>query len=273
MIKTLLICLLMPLLAVAQQETFTYSSTIKGKFNDLYVDNLDNIYLVNEDGQLKKLAPNGDSIAVYNNVRKFGKLYSVDVTHPLKILLYFKDFSTVVVLDRLLNARAVIDLRKLNLFQVSAVASSYDNNIWLYDEQEAQLKRINEEGKLLDQTTDFRMLFDSIPVIQNIIDEDRQLFLYDPAKGVYVFDYYGTLKRMLPFTGWKDFTVIKQALIGRDENFLYRYEPGSLKLQQLKIPAMMSKAKKMVIGQGKVYTLTEEGVVGWNTENGIRKTE
>jgi hypothetical protein len=72
----------------------------------------------------------GDSVAIFNNVKKFGKISTIDVSNPLKVLLYYKDFSTIVVLDRLLATRNTIDLRQQNIFQVNAIGQSYDNNIW-----------------------------------------------------------------------------------------------------------------------------------------------
>lgn len=261
MVYRLLIWLLfLPAILKAQEASFQFSSHIEGAFSDFFVDNLGNIILLNEHGQLKKISPSGDSIAVFNNVRKYGKVHSVDVSNPLKILLYFKDFSTIVVLDRFLNSRAVIDLRKNALYQVGTIAQSYDNNIWVYDDQEAKLKRIGEDGRVIDQSTDLRLIMDSIPYPQHMVDQDKQLYLYDPLMGVYIFDYYGAIKRRLPFTGWKDFSVINQSLFGRDDKYLYRYEPGSFKLQQYLLPATFKDSKKIVIGQGKIYQLTGTGI-------------
>ena len=119
----------------AQQSAFTQVKSIEGEFIDFTVDNLGNYFLLSKNNQLKKLNAQGDSTGIFNDVRRYGKLYSIDATNPLKVLLYYKNFSTVVVLDRFLNMINTIDLRKQNIFQVKAVAQSSDNNIWLYDEQ------------------------------------------------------------------------------------------------------------------------------------------
>ena len=68
-------------------SVFHFVKDYRGGITDFTVDNLGNLYFVYQNGQLKKLRPNGDSLAVFNNVRKFGKLYAVDVTNPLKVLL------------------------------------------------------------------------------------------------------------------------------------------------------------------------------------------
>src|ERR1035438_10348121 len=108
--------------AQAQSDTAFYlSKTIEGDIVDFTVDNTGNIYLLNKNNQLKKLDANGDSIAVYNAVNIYGDIYSVDVSNPLKILLYYKDFTTIVEVDRLLRAINTIDLRSLGIFQVKAV--------------------------------------------------------------------------------------------------------------------------------------------------------
>jgi hypothetical protein len=241
---------------IAQVDTiFRIQKTYPGDVADFSIDNLGNIFILYQNGQLKKLNPAGDSLAVFNNVRRHGRLFSIDVTNPLKILLYYKDFSTVVILDRLLNTRATVDLRKLNLYQVKAIGQAYDNNIWVFDEQESKLKRISDDGKLLDQFTDFRLLFDSVPTPQYIIDQNKQLYLYDSLKGVYIFDYYGALKSRIPFIGWTDFTVINNLLFGRDQQYLFRYEPGTFNLQRYPIPSSMMNSRKILITPAKVYLL------------------
>jgi hypothetical protein len=241
-------------------SAFHFVKDYRGGISDFSVDNLGNLYFVYQNGQLKKLRPDGDSLAVFNNVRKFGKLYAVDVSNPLKVLLHFRDFNTIVILDRLLNERSVLDLRKHNLLQVKAIGQSYDNNIWIFDELDVKLKKIGDDGRLIDQSNDFRQIFDSTPSPSVIIDQDKLVYLYDDQKGVYTFDYYGGFKNRIPFTGWSDFTVINNSLFGRDRSNLYRYDAGTLELQQFAVPEFMNNAQKIVIRPGAVYLL-RDGVI------------
>lgn len=254
-IASLLFCLSAP----AQIDSlFLLEKFIEGEFTDFTVDNLNNIYLFNPSGQLKKLRANGDSVAVFNDVRRYGKVNSIDVSNPLKVLLYFKDFGTVVVLDRFLSKRDVLDLRKLGLYQVKAIAQAYDNGFWVFDEQEGKLKHLSDGGAIVDQFTDFRVLFDSMPSPQFIADQNKNLYLYDEQKGIYIFDYYGAFKKRIAFTGWKEFTVINNILFGRTERQLLRYEPGSLQLQEYTVPAGMAHALKIKITPEHLYVLRPE---------------
>ena len=141
-IPVLIFCFLMFAGKIAAQADTTFSllRTIPGDIESFTVDNLDNIYILNSHNQVKKLNANGDSVAVFNDVKKYGKATLLDVSNPLKVLLYYKDFATIVVLDRFLNVVNSIDLRKQNIFQAKAVAQSYDNKVWVYDELENKLK-------------------------------------------------------------------------------------------------------------------------------------
>ena len=244
--------------AQQQQATdtfFVFNKQVPGPIIDYTVDNLGNLYLVNNTGQIKKVSSTGDSIAVFNNVRQYGKIGLMDVSNPLKVLLYFRDFGTIVVLDRFLNTRNTIDLRTQQLFQVNAIGQSYDNNIWVFDELESKLKRIDEDGRVLDESNDFRLMLESAPAPQFIVDQNRVVYLYDSAKGVYMFDYFMAFKNRIQLKGWTDFTVINGVMYGRDVNMLYRYEPGTLNLQQYPIPAGMRDAQKIKITPGYLYVL------------------
>ena len=231
---------------------------IKGDITAFAADNFDNIYLLNSYDQLKKIDASGDSIAVFNNVRKYGKVAQIDVSNPLRVLLYYKDFSTVVILDRLLNVRGTIDFRKHDIFQVQAVCLSYDNKIWLYDEFDHKLKKIDEDGKLLFATTDFRQLFDQAFSFTTISDQDGYLYLYDKNKGVYVFDYYGTLKNIFSLTGYDNFKTAGKFLTGTRNDSLMRYQPSSLLLQEVKLPEAFRTAHSIHFTATKGYALKKD---------------
>jgi hypothetical protein len=253
--------------ANAQKDSsLHFVKMIPGDFTYFTTDNLDNIYLVNSSNQLKKINSNGDSAGVFNEVRKYGKLFAMDVTNPLKLLLYYQNFATVAVLDRFLNVRNVINLRKQNIFNVKTIATSYDNNIWLFDEGDAKLKKVDDNGLVLSETIDFRMVFDSIPSPVQILDRDGFVTLYDTNKGFYIFDYYGALKNKLPFLQWKNVEVLGNKLYGFGDTSLYQYQTGSLQLKEYKLPAVFKEAMQIKAGNGKVYVLNKDGLLQYVVE-------
>lgn len=242
------------------QSIFVLSKTIPADAVDFTVDNLGNIYLLSRDNRLKKLDSNGDSVAVFNDVSRYGTIWSIDATNPLKLLIFYREFTMIVELDRYLNIINTIDLRSLNILQAKAIGLAYDNNIWVYDELDTKLKRIRDDGSLADQTNDFRQLFDTVPDPSVIIDQGGLVYLYDRARGVYAFDHYGTVKTHIFLPGWLDFNVIDKSILGRDRQKFFKYELSTLDVHEQEIPADYRDAIKIRITPSAIYALKKTGL-------------
>lgn len=242
-------------IAFAQDSLFRLDRTLNYPIESFTVNNLGEIYIINTNNQLKKIDEKGDSVGVFNMVTKYGKLSYVQAQNPWKTILYYKNFSTIVLLDKYLNELTNINLRKQNIFDVKAVTSSYDNKIWLYDEQAGKLKKIDDDGNMLTETVDFRLLFDSVPSPEQIIDKAGFVYLYDPQKGMYIFDYYGSLKNKLTFLHWKDFVVTGKNIYGYDDQNFYSYSINSLDLKQYVLPTAFKNYTSLKLGNNKLYLL------------------
>lgn len=256
-ISIFLIALCWFIQGAAQPDTsFSLVREVKGDIVDFTVDNLDNIYILSSRNQLKKLDANGDSVAVYNDVKRFGRATLIDASNPLKVLLYYRDFSTIVVLDRFLNIRNTIDLRKQNIFQVKAISQSYDNKIWLYDELDNKLKKIDEDGKLLQETPDFRLLLSKPYSPARIFDQDKLVYLYDPAQGIYVFDYFGTLQNGIQILNWQNVKATDKYIFGSKTDTLYRYDIRSFQYDEWKMPAELKESTAFNFSVSRLYALS-----------------
>jgi hypothetical protein len=228
--------LLCALGAYAQKDSFVLVRTYTGDIADVAMDNLDNFYIISSTGQIKKFNAAGDSSGVYNQAKNFGKLYSMDVSNPLKILLFYKDFSTVVILDRFLASQATMDLKKFSVLQPTAIGLSYDNNIWVFDEYDNKLKKLDEQGNRLLETADFRTVFGDSFVPQKIINDNGLVYLADTANGIFVFDNYGSFKKKIPLKNWQSIAVSNSSLISTYNETLTIYNFSTLLQSQKKIP-------------------------------------
>jgi hypothetical protein len=253
--------LLTGLTAAAQSDTsFKFLHAIPGDFQEFTVDNLDNVYTLNSRNQVKKWSASGDSIAIYNEVKNFGKAGFIDVSNPLKLLLYYKEFNTIVVLDRYLNIRNTIDLRRRNILQVRAIGQAYDNKIWIFDEVENKLKKIDEDGKSLLETSDLRLLLGETPSPQKIFDENKYVYLYDSAQGIYVFDYYGALKNTIRISRWQNFKVVGKYIYGSRGDSLFRYDTNTFRLDKWKLPVQLIQSISFNFSATRLYALKREGL-------------
>ncbi len=243
----------------AQDDSlFRFLKKIEYPISSFTVDNLGELYIINTDNQLKKYNEKGDSVGVFNQVTKYGKLSYVEAQNPWKAILFYENYSTILLLDKYLNVLTSINLRQQNIFNVKAVTTSYDNNIWLYDEQENKLKKIDDAGNQIFETVDFRLLFDSVPSPKKIIDNDGFVYLYDPEKGIYIFDYYGSFKSKLPFKNWKDIAVIDKSIYGFDKNYLYRYTSPLPDLKKNSLPEALQNNTSLKISNHRIYILKNQ---------------
>ena len=257
--------LLLSQFSFAQRDTaFRLIKAFPGEIADAAIDNLSNVYILTNTDQLKKYNASGDSLAVYNNVRKLGKVYSIDVSNPLKVLLYYKDFSSIVVLDRLLATRSTIVLRRKNILQVTAIGQSYDNNIWVFDAYDSKLKKIDDEGNIILETPDLRQVFNQGLAPQQIIDQNNQLYLYDPENGLFVFDYFGTFKRKIPVSGWSHLSVTDKYVLGISNQSLQSYNLSTLMQTQKKFPGNFTPYYRYNISNNKLVALSKDGLHIYN---------
>ncbi|HSC54832.1 MAG TPA: hypothetical protein VLC98_14465 [Phnomibacter sp.] len=245
--------------AANAQPAFSLDKTWPAPIENFEVDNLGNLYLFSTNQQLKKLDAKFDSVCMFNDVRRYGSLYAIDASNPLRIILWYKDFSTLVILDRFLNVRTSINLNAVGILQCGAVAQSYDNNIWLFDDLDNKLKKIDEEGNLLLESADFRMLFDNPPHPHRLEDFNKQLYAYDSTRGLLLMDYFGAYQKLLPYTGWKNLQGVGKGLTATDgTNFIYLKADG-IQMNTLPMPADMKQAKKIRLQGNHLFVQTDKG--------------
>jgi hypothetical protein len=242
------------------------SKTIKGDFAYCMPDQLGNVFALSNSGQLKKYNARLDSMGVLNEVRRYGKLFSISAENPLRSLLYFKDYRIVLVLDRLMQVVNKIDLRKANIFQAQAIAQGYDNSIWVFDEQESRLKKLDENGKLLFESADFRLVFNESLAPSTLIDAAGFVYLYDAQKGLFIFDYYGALKNRIALIGWTSLQALGKKIVGLKNGKLMVYTPGEIDLKEMQLPSSVSTAHQIRFTSNAIYVLDSTGIsqYEWN---------
>ena len=239
--------------------------TIEGAYQHFEVDRLGNLFLISAQGnQIKEYNAKGDSINRYDNTRSYGPITSIDVSNPLKIAVFYSDFSTIVVLDRYLSPVNTIDLRKAGIWEARAIATSYDNLYWVYDQQEAKIKKVDGQGEVRFASSDMRQVFDREVNPEKLFDQDGLLYTYDASYGWYVFDYYGALNQKVPVKGLLDPLVEQSVLTGRVAGKIWLLPAARATLsnpvwQPLPISGTIRQTK-FDPASGKLWVLTDTGL-------------
>lgn len=178
--------------------------SIKQKADYFTTDNIGNIYAVNND-ELVKYSSAGEMLKKYSN-KKLGKIYSVDASNALRILLFYKDFSVIVILDSQLSQNGEnILLENLGLEQSDLACTSFNNGIWLYNRQNAELVRLDENLQQAVRTGNLNNMLNTELHPNYMLEYNGNVYLSNPADGILVFDIYGTYYKTIPLKGLSSF--------------------------------------------------------------------
>ena len=204
---------------VAEPATITFTD----KGSKAVVDALGNIYVIRGD-EIKKYNPSGVFLKTFSN-KRYGSIEDIDISNPLKILVYYKDFQQVLFLDNQLSPAAeVISLEKAGHEQASLVCSSLNNSFWLYDRQNNELVRFGQDLRILVQTGNLKRILD-LDLQPNYMREyGNYLYLNCPQEGILVFDIYGTFYKTLPLKNLKEFAIINGNIFYYENFVLKEYQ-------------------------------------------------
>ena len=173
--------------------------------------------------EINKYAINGKLNCSYSN-NILGVIASVDVSNPQKIVVYFKDFTKVLILDNTLSPTSeVIDLTRLELDETSLVCRSYNNGIWYYDPIRFELIRKDQELETTNSSGNLANALNINIQANYLVEYNNRLYLNDPKNGVLVFDNFGTYLKTIPLYGLRSFQV-------KDKFLIYANVEGNIEL-------------------------------------------
>ena len=125
-------------------QTLKHQGSIKiSNCSHISADHHGNIYAINKNGQLYKFNQDGKLLYQSNQI-KLGIGSQLDTKDPLKPLIYFQDYNTIVIMDNTLNTQQTLDLTMADVYNSRCVLRSDDDHIWLYDSDNFQLKKMLE---------------------------------------------------------------------------------------------------------------------------------
>lgn len=220
------------------------------------VDPLGNYYL-NTRTEIFKYNPFDTLFSRYSELQN-GNITSIDVTNPMKITVFYATFSKVVFLDNTLNPTFTsTDLYQLQLETATLVCSSYDNGIWIFDAPSFSLTRINSFGDV-DRTVKNINQLTGIEIRPTVLREkENQLYLYDPAHGIFVFDIFGGFLKKIPLTGFDHFSIVNKNLFYTKGDKLFKFDTKLL--EETGTPLPKHNIRQAIVEKERLFILTWDG--------------
>lgn len=218
-------------------------------FGNIYVINAMQIIKYNTLGVLQKSF----------SVKRYGKIDFVDVSNPLKLLVYYKDFQQVLFLDDQLTATSsMISLENIGYEQTSLICNSSNNSFWLYDKQNNSLLRFNSESKTLVKTGNLKRILDIDMNPNFMIEHNGYLYLNCPKEGIMLFDIYGTFYKTIPIKDLKEFNVINENVFYFKDKALNEYKASTFNTIQKQFADTL--IKNVYWQNDKFYTVYADSV-------------
>jgi hypothetical protein len=177
----------------------------------------------------------GNLLFTYSD-KSLGNINTLDVSNPLRPLLFYKDLQLLVITDNTLSVhnRQTISFDDLGFYQVQMVASSrMDNGIWLYDQGTFQLKKMTQNWEIMYQSGNLEQLLGKKAISpQTMIESNGFLYLVCKNNGILIFDMYGAYFKTIP--------LLDVSFIFPAEHVLYVVQDNQIGAYHLKAHEMLS---------------------------------
>jgi len=221
--------------ACLSQNNLKLISTINTTFDFFTTDNQGSIYLVNGN-ELTKYDNVGRQLYKYSN-KNFGNISFVDATNLLRILVFYKDFLQVVLLDNTLSINGnPINLESIGFQQAQLVCSSNNSGIWIYDQQNFNLIRLDQNLLQSQQTGNLSALLSTTLQPNSLIEYNNRLYMNNFGKGLLIFDVYGTYYKTISIQGASLFQPIGDWIYFMSNNKLKAYNLESTQEKEFSLP-------------------------------------
>ena len=218
-------------------------------------DNLGNAYTV-KGHEIFKYLPNGKLFNRYSNLM-LGNITSVDATNPLKLLLFYKDFSKIQFLDnQLAENRGVISLQDLGLEQSILACISFDNGFWVYDQISFSLIRFNQASDKVQEARNINQNVGYEPQPNFLYEWGDWVYLNNPETGILVFDIFGTYFKTIPLKGLENFQIAGENILYFKDAKLLSYNLKTL--EQGEVILLPDEIQMLRIEKEKLMILTKE---------------
>ena len=251
----LLLVLISSTTLVAQKLYLQKEFSIQADF--FTVDNFENIYTVKGD-ELFKFNKHGDLLNQYSS-KLLGNITSIDVSNPLKILVYYQDLAQIVFLDNTLSSQNnTLALDEINLEQVNLVCSSVNSSIWAYDPQLIRLVRLDNNSAIIAESANIYTQIRGELNPNFMVERNNWLYLNNPEKGILVFDIFGAYAKTIPLKNLSYFQIAEGKIYYATGQKLNCFDQKTLSETSLEIPHTAINNIRM--GKNKLFVLDSHSI-------------
>jgi hypothetical protein len=202
---------------------FSFSSLGQSTIKNIQVDNLGYVYIIQKDKIFK--LDNESKLKYSFSYKNSGDISSIDVSDPLKIVVFYENFSQIIFLDNTLSiSNGPVSLFKMNVVNPTLVCSTSDKGLWIYDKQGFTLFKYDANFQLLFSVSDLPTILGSAFEPVYMMNNNSYLYLSDSINGIFIFDQYGALYKKLHFKGISIFDIDNNSIVYSENDFIKKID-------------------------------------------------
>lgn len=262
LLKLLLLCCCILILGwKSNAQSFKLIKQIDTLAKIARVDNLGNLFVVTPANELMKFNPDGKFLWNYTN-NSFGDIDQIDITDPLRVILYYQAYQQVVVLNNNLSEISNYSFNNNPNQQIALVASANNNGFWIYDQLNRELKKLS--NNFIDELKSGN-IYQRNGIDMNavyMLSNDQYVFINDAGEGVRIFDRFGNYYKTAVINPVKAFEVEGDELIYQQDNKLLRYNFMTFKSEEIKLPIIKA-GSTFSYRLKRLFILNEKGLTLW----------
>jgi hypothetical protein len=177
------------------------------------VDRLAFVYVLSKDNSLIRYSLRDNSKVEYvDNI--LGRIHDFDVTNPLSINVYYKQYGIVKILDNTLSNIQTINFMSSASFQnVTAVCTANDGNIWIFDETVQKIYKVKSDFEIIVESNRLSDLGLGKVEILKMREVNNRLIVLVKGKGFYIFDNFGQFLRIIKTDLLTSFQVLDENIM------------------------------------------------------------
>ncbi len=213
--------------------------SVEGNPKFIRIDNIHHLYSVGET-EIVKYDDRGEAKYRFSN-NQYGSIGDLDVTYPLRPLVFYPDLGALLLLDNTLSEfRGPIDLGEKGLVRPILACASVQNYFWVYDQIGSKLVRMSDRFDKVVETGNLAQILNIALEPEFIREMDGRLYLNDPAVGILVFDLFGSYIKTIPIKNLEYFTFVRDRIVYLENDSLRQYNTLTHELELTALPLRCS---------------------------------
>ncbi len=259
----MMMILLLSLKVNAQEYQFIAKIDTAAKIVNL--DNLGNLFVVTPKNEVLKFNPQGKFLWNYTN-KTFGEVSQIDVTDPLRVILYYEGYQQIVVLNNNLSEISKFTFNQNPNQQITLVASANNNGFWVYDQLNRELRKLTNNfiDDLKSGNIYQRNGFDM--QANFMLTDDQYIYINDAKEGVRIFDRFGNFFKTAVVYPKNNFEVNDDEIYFMKDSALMKYNINTYQLSKIDLPIKESFIDA-TLRFSRLVILREKDITLWAVKN------